>query len=174
MLFRTSHQSTRRRAIVLIAEALLFLLIYLGVRTWVQRDLVEGPAPLIQATDVAGQVVDLADFRGQPLLLHFWASWCRICRFEQGAVNAIADDWPVLTVAMQSGNAGQIQAFMDKHGLDWRTVVDESGAIAKRYGVSGVPTSFVLDGNGVIRFRESGYTTSAGLRLRLWLAGLLD
>ena len=173
MLFRTRNQSTRRRAITLIAEVLFFLLIYLGVRAWMQRDMVEGQAPTIQATDVAGQVVSLSDFHGQPLLLHFWASWCRICQFEQGAVNAVAADWPVLTIAMQSGDTEQVQAFMEKRKLDWQTVVDESGALAKEYGVMGVPANFILDANGKIRFRESGYTTSAGLRLRLWLTRLL-
>lgn len=174
MLFRTRNQSTRRRAITLIAEILLFLLLYLGVKAWMQRDMVEGRAPNIQATDVAGQVVSLTDFHGQPLLLHFWASWCRICQFEQGAVNAVADDWPVLTIAMQSGDAEQVRAFMEKRKLNWQTIADESGNIADEYGVAGVPTSFILDAEGEIRFHESGYTTSAGLRFRLWLAKLLS
>ncbi|HID83438.1 MAG TPA: TlpA family protein disulfide reductase [Chromatiales bacterium] len=173
MFFRTRNQSTRRRAITLVAEVLFFLLIYLGVRAWMQRDMVEGQAPIIQAVDVAGQSVSLSDFHGQPLLLHFWASWCRICQFEQGAVSAVAADWPVLTIAMQSGNSEQVRAFMEKRKLNWQTVVDESGELANKYGVAGVPTSFILDGDGEIRFHESGYTTSAGLRLRLWLTRLL-
>lgn len=174
MLFRTRNQSTRRRTITLIAEILLFLLIYLGVRAWMQRDLAEGLAPTIQAADVAGQVVSLSDFHGQPLLLHFWASWCRICQFEEGAVNAVAADWPVLTIAMQSGNTEQVRAFMEKRQLNWQTIVDEAGNIASEYGVSGVPTSFILDAGGKIRFHETGYTTSAGLRFRLWMAKLLS
>ena len=173
MLFRTRHQSTRRRAIRLIAEILIFVLIYLGVRAWMQRDMAEGTPPAIQAIDVSGQNVSLSDFHGQPLLLHFWASWCRICRFEQGAVNAVSDDWPVLTIAMQSGDARQVRAFMEERQIAWQTIVDESGNLANEYGVAGVPANFILDADGNIRFHESGYTTSAGLRLRLWLARLL-
>ena len=51
------------------------------------------------------------------------------------------------------------------------TVLDEDGAISKRYGLRGVPAVFVLDGSGKIRFSSVGYTSELGIRIRLWLAG---
>jgi peroxiredoxin len=59
---------------------------------------------------------------------------------------------------------------MGEHGLEMAVLADEDGALARRYGVRGVPTLFVLDGAGRIRFTELGYTTEAGLRLGLWWA----
>ena len=158
---------------VLFLEVLVFLLIYLGLRAWMQRDLVAGVAPEIQSVDLNGSAVSLQDFQNQPVLLHFWASWCKICRFEQGAISSITDKWPVLTVAMESGTDEQVVHFMRQHNLSWHTINDETGGLADRYGVAGVPTSFIIDSKGKIRFRESGYTTAAGLRLRLWLADWL-
>ena len=166
--------SRRRRALLLAGGAPLFLALYLGARAWLQRDMLHGPLPDLHATDLDGRPVSLADYRGRPWLLHVWASWCRICRFERGAVASVARDWPVLTVAMQSGDADKVRAFLEVHGLRWRTVVDESGALAQRLGVSAVPAFYVVDGAGRVRFREMGYTTAWGLRLRLWLARLLE
>ena len=173
MLFRATNRSTRRRVIVLFLEVLVFLLIYFGLRAWMQRDLVAGTAPAIQAADMSGSTVSLQDFQSKPVLLHFWASWCKICRLEQGVISSIAEKWPVLTVAMESGTNEQLEDFMRRHNLDWQTINDEAGRIADHYGVAGVPTSFIIDSGGKIRFRESGYTTAAGLNLRLWLAELL-
>jgi alkyl hydroperoxide reductase subunit AhpC len=55
----------------------------------------------------------------------------------------------------------------------FRVINDESGEISNRWGVRGVPTTFVIDGGGEIRFVESGYTTTPGLMVRRWLAGVL-
>lgn len=161
-----------RRWLLLAAEILVLLVILFGIRAWTQRDLVGGAAPGFQSQLLGGEQVSLTDYRGRPLLLHFWASWCRVCRLEQGAIRAVAQDWPVLTVAMHSGDAGSVRRYLTEQGLSWATIVDEEGVLARRYGVRGVPTSFVLDPNGEIRFREVGYTTAWGLRARLWLAGL--
>lgn len=60
---------------------------------------------------------------------------------------------------------------MNKNKLGSR-VVDEAGKLMGRFGVRAVPASFILDGNGGIRFRELGDTTGPGVRLRLWLAQL--
>lgn len=159
-----------RKALIIAAELLLIAAVYFGVRAWMQRDMPSGEAPALIGITSEGQHVNLADYRGQPVLLHFWASWCGICRLEQGSIQDIHADWPVLTVAMQSGGAEAVAEHMRAEGLDWVAVLDEEGDLARRFGVRGVPTTFVIDGEGMIRFRESGYSTEWGLRARLWMA----
>ncbi|HHJ12104.1 MAG TPA: protein disulfide oxidoreductase [Chromatiales bacterium] len=154
-----------------LAELLVFLGVYLGVRAWLQRDMAEGPPPVDELQLIDGQRVKLTDNRDRPLLIYFWASWCGICGLERGSVDSIAHDWPVLTVAMQSGGPQDIRAYLERHGLDWKVVADPDGRLAARFGLRGVPAFFVLDPHGRIVSHESGYTTEAGLRLRLWLAG---
>ncbi len=160
--------STRRRLWLLLLQGALFLALYLGARAYLQRDMLHGALPELAVSDLDGRPVRLADYAGRPWLLHVWASWCRICRFERGPVARVAEDWPVLTVAMQSGDAEVVRGFLAQHGLHWRTVADPDGSLARRLGVSAVPAFYVVDGQGRVRFREMGYTTSWGLRLRLW------
>jgi hypothetical protein len=93
---------------------------------------------------------------------------------EEGSIDALSDEFNVVTVAMQSGNAGDINGYLREQGLDFPAIADPYGEIATRWGVRGVPASFVLDGDGRIRFASVGYTTGVGLRGRLWAAGQLE
>jgi peroxiredoxin len=161
-----------RRAVKVTVEILLILLVYLTVKTFMQRHLVEGIAPVLQDRSLTGQTINLQSFKGQPVLVQFWATWCPVCKLEQNSIDAISRDHTVITVAMSSGNKAQVKAYMDANKLSFPVVLDEDGAIARRFGVRGTPTGFVIDRDGNIAFSEVGYTTGWGLRLRLWLAGI--
>lgn len=141
-----------------------------GVHVWTTRAAVAGVAPPFEAVLLDGRRVTLDDYRGRPLLVHFWATWCPACRFEQGSVDAISRTHQVLTVAMQSGDSGEVAAYLGEHDLSFAVHVDERGEMAARWGVTGLPTSFVVDGSGQVRHVTAGFTTGLGLRLRLWLA----
>ena len=153
-----------------LAQAALLAAVLLGVHLWTTRDAVSGAAPAFEAELLDGRRFSLADYRGAPLLVHFWATWCPACRFEQGTVESIARDHQVLTVAMQSGSAAELAKYLAEQDVDFPVHVDEEGEMAARWGVTGLPTSFVIDGRGRIRHVTAGFTTGLGLRLRLWLA----
>lgn len=150
--------------------ALLLAGVFLGVRFYQQRTLAEGPAPALQAVRLDGSPFDLASQRGRPLLVYFWAGWCPVCRLEQGAISALLPDHPVVTVAMQSGSPAEVASYLREQALAWPVINDPDGTLAARWGVRATPSFFIVDGSGVIRFREVGYTSEPGLRLRLWLA----
>jgi len=164
------QRSRQKKIWIWTGEILFFLLVYLAIRAWLQQDMVEGPAPVFEAELLDGSRINLEQYQGRPVLVYFWASWCGICKLEQGVINSIQKDWPVITVAMQSGKAADIEAYLEEHQLDWLVVPDPDGSLAQRYGVRGVPSSFILDKEGVIRFQEAGYTTTLGMRARLWAA----
>ncbi len=154
-------------------NALLFIVVIAGVRAWQQRDMPSGAAPVLQGYTLAGQHYQLPAHPGHPVLVHFWATWCPICRTEQNSIAAIAHDDPnVITVAMQSGKPEEVAGFMREQGIAFPVVNDADGSIANAWGVHAVPVSFFVAPDGQIRFVEVGYTTSWGIRLRLWLAGL--
>ena len=68
-----------------------------------------------------------------------------------------------------------MQKYMSEHKIEtWLTIVDADGTLAKQYGVTGVPSAYILDAEGNIRFKEIGLTSSWGLRARLWLAQQLS
>jgi peroxiredoxin len=152
------------------AYLLLLLVVYLAARAWQTRDLASGVAPDIQGATLDGRPVALSDYRGAPVLLHFWATWCRICALEEQSIDALAEDYPVLTVALQSGEAAAVGRHLRDRNLDFPVLLDPDGRLAGRYGIRGVPTTLIIGPEGRIRFREVGYTTGIGLRLRLWLA----
>ncbi len=132
-----------------------------------------GPAPALAGQTLAGTAYTLPAHPGKPVLVHFWATWCPICREDQGSIAAIARDrGDVVTVAMQSGNADEIARYARQQHIDFPVINDPDGALAQRWGVTAVPASFIIGPDGTVRFIEVGYTTGPGLRLRLWLAGL--
>ena len=165
----TFKQIFQKRWVKYALEVLFFVLLYLGIRAYVQRDMVQGLAPDIQSTALSQQRFHLAD-AAKPILVHFWATWCGICKLEQDSIQAISRDHVVITIAMQSGSDEEVQAYLTEHQLNFPVINDTDGEISARYGVVGVPASFIVNSAGEIVAAERGYTTSWGLRLRLWWA----
>lgn len=154
-------------------NVLLIIAVVVGIRLWQQRDMASGNAPPLQGITLAGQPYRLPARPAHPVLVHFWATWCPICRAEQSSIAALAQDNPnVITVAMQSGKPQEVTAYMQAQGIAFPAVNDADGSLSAAWGVHAVPASFIVAPDGRIRFVEVGYTTGIGLRLRLWLAGL--
>jgi thiol-disulfide isomerase/thioredoxin len=152
---------------------LLLIVVIAGIRAWQQRDMASGTAPPLQGVLLSGSAYALPARPGQPVLVHFWATWCPICRSEQDSIAAIAQDRPdTITVAMQSGSNAEVAKHLAAQDLHFPVLNDSDGRISSAWGVHAVPASFIISPNGRIRFVEVGYTTALGLRLRLWLAGM--
>ncbi len=154
-------------------EVLLFVVVVAGIRFWQQRDMVSGVAPVLQGVTLAGKPYQLPAHPERPLLVHFWATWCPVCRAEQGSIAALARDNPdFISVAMQSGTPQQVAQYMREQGIDFPVINDPDSSISTAWGVHAVPASFIIAPDGQIRFVEVGYTTEIGLRIRLWWAGV--
>ena len=136
------------------------------------RGQIEGPPPAISANTVQGQPFDWNQLQGRPAVIYFWASWCGICRTMQHSINAVAEDHPIITVAMLSGYNSAVRSYINRQGFTAPVIVDPDGEISHRYGVTGVPVTFILDSTGDIAFANVGYMSETGMRVRLWLAGL--
>lgn len=175
-----THKATKpkkkRKWLRWLLELLLVVVILFGVRTWQQYGMIDGEAPEIMLPDLSGKTVTLSDYKGKPLLLHFWATWCKICEFEQSWINDIEKDWQVLTVITLSPDTEEeVRRYMKRHNIEhWQTIIDKDNSLAEHYGIKVMPSTFVIDSNGEIRFKEVGITTSWGWRLRLWLTDLID
>ncbi|NWG31892.1 MAG: protein disulfide oxidoreductase [Rhodocyclaceae bacterium] len=170
-------------------EALIVIAIVAGITTWQNSGLASGVAPPLSGTRTDGSTVKLgaegARSGGGPAvgggeapagdaetarLVVFWATWCKVCKANAGTIEAIAQDWPVITVAMQSGEREEVAEFLEERGWKVPAIADDDSNIAEAWGVRAVPAHFVVDPAGHIRFRVVGYTTSWGLRARLWWA----
>lgn len=155
-----------------LLEVLVIAGIIVAMQAWQVRGLPEGPAPALEGTLLDGRPANLAETiaaaGGKPVLLAFWASWCGVCKAEAGSLDALAGDVPMLTVAIDSGDDNEIQRYLSERKHRWPTINDVDGDLATEWKVSGVPTLFLIDGRGQVRFRVIGYTTEWGLRARLW------
>lgn len=151
-------------------DIVVFVGLFFLLQSWLQRDMVTGSAPKFTGVLLTGDSFHTGAMQNKPYLLHFWATWCGICKLEQSTIEAISRDYEVISVAMQSGQAAEIKAYMQKHQLTFPVVIDDEGIISRQYGVSGVPASFIINRSGEIAFVQRGYTTGWGLRARLWWA----
>ena len=100
----TPRERARRRASSVLSYVAA-MAIFFGIRAYVQRGVATGAAPALTGRDLGGQVVSLADSRGHAVMVHFWGTWCPVCRAEIGNVDALAQGRPVITVASSSGDA---------------------------------------------------------------------
>ncbi|MBI4990279.1 MAG: redoxin domain-containing protein [Rhodocyclales bacterium] len=172
MLSALEPAPPRRRRFGLPWEVWIFLIAFLALQFWQSRELQGGAMPPLAGPLADGRRTSLEavvrDAGGRPVLLYVWSSWCPICSAEEGTIAALAEDWPVLTLAMQSGDPDTVAKFMRERGLAYPALVDTQGELAWRLGVRATPAWFVVDRSGTIRFSGMGYTTGWGLRARLW------
>lgn len=117
----------------------------------------------------------LSDYRGKVVLLNWYASWCGPCRREipllQRAAEALPDDLVVLGVDLQEPFA-QARDILEVLGGRYPAVLDSNGEVADRYGLRGLPTTFVIDREGRIVGVRAGELTETTLRGLLAKAGL--
>ena len=163
-----------------LGTAAMVAAVFLVAQAWQTRKVPSGAAPdfAVTVTRADGSVATttLAEWRaahpGEPVALHFWADWCPICRTEEHSITRLARDWPVMTVAMQSGNAEKVGQVLRKRALPWQAAVDARSEITRAHGFEAVPAFVVVDAAGQLRAPTVGYTTELGMRMRLWWVSL--
>jgi peroxiredoxin len=113
------------------------------------------PAPDFALPDLSGRTVRLSQFRGKPVVLTFFASWCHPCEEEMPALEQLqrdhGDDLAVLAVNYQDLER-DTRDFIAKHGVTYPALLEDSttNPVAARYGVHGPPITFFIDKNGVV------------------------
>ncbi len=121
------------------------------------RPVAEGDrAPEYGARSLQGDSVDLAALRGRPVLLNLWATWCVPCRQEMPDLQALheqmGDRLQVVGVSIDAAGArDQIHAFLADAGVDFPIWHDPGQRFVRRFTTVGVPETFLLDAEGVVR-----------------------
>lgn len=126
----------------------------------VRTPIVGRAAPAFDLETLDGQRIRLADLRGSAIVLNFWASWCIPCREEAPVLTAADRNYRlrglrVLGVVYQD-SATSARDFMTRYGQTYPGLLDPDGRTAIDYGVFGIPETFFIDPDGVVRARQVG------------------
>lgn len=142
-----------------------------GPGTAVDTPIVGRPAPAFDLETLDGGRLSLADMRGSPVVVNFWASWCIPCREEAPLLTAAAEEYEpqglrVVGIVYQD-SPESARDFMARYGQTYPGLLDPDGRTAIDYGVFGIPESFFVDRTGVVRSRQVGPVTEDGLRKQI-------
>lgn len=129
------------------------------------------PAPDFTLVTMDGEQVSLADYRGRPVLVNFWASWCFECieehRVLMDAQDRYGGDFAIVGILYQD-TVQDARGFLLRYGDGgWPNLIDSSGVVAIDYGVSGVPESFFIDADGIVRYKQWGAVTEEAVVAQL-------
>jgi cytochrome c biogenesis protein CcmG/thiol:disulfide interchange protein DsbE len=169
----------RARWLVPVAALPVVGLLAYGFRTdprAIPSPLVGRPAPAFTLTTFDGQTLTLASLRGKVVVLNFWASWCYPTCYEEAPV--LESGWrqsgpqgmTMLGVAIQDKEPAS-REFIQRFGLTFPNAPDPAGRVSIDYGVYGVPETFIIDRQGVIRRKHVGAVTEE--TFRQWVEPLL-
>ncbi|HEX5416428.1 MAG TPA: redoxin domain-containing protein [Chloroflexota bacterium] len=168
---------SRRRALLRIGAVVLgFLVLALGL--WAANGGLAsggmgqpangGPRVGQAAPDFTLQTLDkrsvqLSAYRGKPVLINFWATWCVPCQTEMPAIDAVARAHPDLVVLAVDSMEGPVlvQRYQDQHPYSFRPLLDPTGEVVARYHVDGLPTSYFVAPDGTIRTINIGPMTQS-------------
>jgi len=108
-----------------------------------------------------GHHIGLADLRGKVVLLDFWASWCGPCRQSFPLYEKLRAEFPVRDFTLLAINLDEMAdgptAFLEEHPVHYTSLADPAGEVARQFGLIGMPSSFVIDRDGVVRARHTGF-----------------
>jgi peroxiredoxin len=127
---------------------------------------------------VSGEEVTLQNFRGKVVLLNFWATWCGPCREELPELARVQEKFRqrglALIAVSVDNELENVRSFLKKYDLKLQAIWDRRKTVADAYAVEKMPSSYIIDRNGVIRFIHRGYSPEELKRIETEIDGLLD
>ena len=138
--------------------AVLLCTMVIGASAWL---------PSVQLKDINGKTVNTAELRnnGKPMIISFWATWCKPCIRELKAINEVYADWQdetgvrmIIVSIDDAQNAQKVKPTVDGMGWEYEVLLDPNGDFKRAMNVQSVPHVFVLDGKGNIVHNNIGYT----------------
>jgi cytochrome c biogenesis protein CcmG/thiol:disulfide interchange protein DsbE len=159
-----------KRVLPLLVFIALGGLLFAGVRLSGTRNPNEIPSPLIgkPAPDFAlpllhepGRIVTRADLLGKPYVLNVWGSWCPSCRIEHPLVEALARSGRIRVIGFNyKDDRDDALRWLDQFGNPYEfSLVDREGRKAIDFGVTAAPETFVVDAQGIVRYKQTGPIT---------------
>ncbi len=150
-----------RKVLGMAILGMLFSSPVLGESNWKKFSTPGGQTPLpLVLTDLDGQPIDLASFKGKVVLVNFWATWCEPCRDEMPSLNRLHrqlndKNFRILAVNIGEGKP-RIKQFLERIPVDFTVLRDADFEVMKAWRVRILPATFLVDKSGMLRFQLVG------------------
>ena len=169
IFFRTSAATSAVLAASLLALAGSSIAAEAGVRV--------SPAPAISVKDREGREHTLSEFKGRVVLVDFWASWCAPCKLSFPALDSLHEEFHEAGLEVVAINVDEdvksARAFLAGKSPSMNLLFDPEGRSPEAFKVEGMPSSFLIDRDGNIRFRHMGFTAQTKSDFRREIGVLL-
>ncbi len=148
-------------AALLYFTALLLYCSAAGAPTpWEIDDVVGKRAPDFTLKDIDGRDVSLSSLRGRVVLINFWATWCPPCRSEMPSLNSLYKEYRgkglVVLAISTDRRMSDVKDYVSKNIFEFQILLDPDMRVSRRYKVFSIPTTFLIERNGVIIKRFLG------------------
>lgn len=135
-------------------------------------------APEFSLHDVNGTIVTLNSFKGMVVFLTFWATWCPSCKEELPDLNTLQQKYAdkgftVLSICIEPSET-VVANYMKKHPVTFPVLVDKRGNVAEAFRFSGLPASFLIGKDGLVRYKHSGYDKESFTLIEREITDLLN
>jgi thiol-disulfide isomerase/thioredoxin len=142
-----------------------------------EAPVVASPAPDFTLDSLEGDSLQLTSFRGTPVLINFWATWCAPCLLEMPNIQKYYEKYPgqFEVLAVNAGETEQtVQRFVDDLGVNFKILLDPDVKIQELYHIKGYPTTYIVDKDGIIRFQHIGSLSEKQIEEYLEAVGITE
>ena len=154
----------------LVIFLLLALFIAAALDIWRGKDFPKDNVPALAGATLAGEPVDLAELsKDQAVVVYFWANWCSVCSFVSPTIDKLSEYYPVVTVALSSGEDLRVKKYLQHHEYDFDVINDENYALGNDWKVKVTPTILIVK-DGEVKWFTTGFTSLPGIWWRLMLS----
>ena len=127
----------------------------------VRAEVEVGDRPQVELEDLDGEEVKLSDHRGEVVIVDLWATWCEPCRASMPFYQRLYEEHRdrglrILAISVDE-NQSAVEAFRRRHGLGFSILLDEDHRTAEEFRPPTMPTAYLVDRDGVVRYRHSGF-----------------
>lgn len=160
---KNNTECRSQKSYIFLFFAFCFLLIIFGCKQKQIQLKIGEPLPKFTLSDLKGNKVTVPDdFKSKIVIIRFWADWCTYCAEEMPAIDVVYNKYKDKGLIILAVNVGQpkevAEAFVTNLKISYPVLLDTYSVTAKRYGVVGLPTTFIVDRNGILREKILGET----------------
>ena len=166
---KVKEKWTVQRVLKEVFTTLILFFIISQVMNFIRKPDIKTDIYAYNLTDIKNETIEFNEYKDEPLIVHFWGTWCPTCKLEASNLETLSEKYNVISIAVNSGTNEVIQAYMDDHKLDYPVINDAKGALAQKFNIGVYPTTLIYNAKGELKFTEVGYSTTLGLQARIEL-----